>query len=321
VAKATSALKGGFFAKPVAPTVVDSNGATLMHIAALAGNVPMCEALFECGVPVDVLDGEGCTALFRASGFASGAPVVAWLLGKPNCRAAQPNKAGSTALHWASMMGVTPAVKELLVRSGTPAFVNMGDIQGKTALHWAATYDRGDIVVLLLKRGANVEARDRGMNTPLLAAVKEGKPDMVRLLLEAGASVEVKDVSGKVPLDCACDDATAAMLLELVGVDLAAGAVTPPWYAAILPCCCKVYEQVRQLTTGAIAQRRADLGIDEDNADLQAIVDRELGTRRRPAPRAPPLGAGARGRGAASFDSGDLGASIDAAAAQYDGDV
>lgn len=45
---------------------------------------------------------------------------------------------------------------------------------GRTALHFAANYDLGDIVEILLKNEANVNAVDKDLNTPLHYAAKHG---------------------------------------------------------------------------------------------------------------------------------------------------
>lgn len=51
---------------------------------------------------------------------------------------------------------------------------SVDDETGRTALHFAANYDLGDVVELLLKNGANVNAVDNDLNTPLHYAAKHG---------------------------------------------------------------------------------------------------------------------------------------------------
>lgn len=48
------------------------------------------------------------------------------------------------------------------------------DETGKTALHYAANYDLDDVVEVLLKNEANVNAVDNELNTPLHYAAKHG---------------------------------------------------------------------------------------------------------------------------------------------------
>jgi ankyrin repeat protein len=62
----------------------------------------------------------------------------------------------------------------------------------------AIACERGDIKVvkLLLRLGANVEARDEDDNTPLLLAVKKGQGETAGLLIKKGANVHVNDIDG-----------------------------------------------------------------------------------------------------------------------------
>ena len=60
-------------------------------------------------------------------------------------------------------------------------------------LHLAATRGRLNLVKMLLKRGAEVQARGRRGCTPLFSAVEGGNPDVVRLLLDHGADAHIRD--------------------------------------------------------------------------------------------------------------------------------
>lgn len=57
-----------------------------------------------------------------------------------------------------------------------------------------------EMVTLLLDAGAPVDALDGKRRTPLFAAVESGDGDLVRLLIERGANVSWRDVDGKTPL-------------------------------------------------------------------------------------------------------------------------
>lgn len=75
------------------------------------------------------------------------------------------------------------------------------DCVGETALHGAIN----NVCVLhtLLKRGANVNARDRAGRTLLLVAVLVDRPVCVEMLLRAGADVDIPSRSGSTPLKMA----------------------------------------------------------------------------------------------------------------------
>ena len=93
---------------------------------------------------------------------------------------------------------LTQAVKEkdletieLLIKKGVD--VNSKDKSGKTPLYWAAEYGRTNVVKLLLKAGADVNATvsDGPLKgyTPLHEAAYLGHKDTVKVLIKAEADV------------------------------------------------------------------------------------------------------------------------------------
>jgi len=97
---------------------------------------------------------------------------------------------GGTALMAASLNRRTDVVRALL-RKG--ANVNAKDNLGRTALFWGASYGPLDIVRALLEKGADVNAtNDDTIGTPLTAASFAGHLDIVRALLDKGADVNAR---------------------------------------------------------------------------------------------------------------------------------
>jgi ankyrin repeat protein len=83
------------------------------------------------------------------------------------------------------------------------ASVRVRNKGGRTPLHFASAshFVNADVVALLLKLGADVDARDSADMTPLLCALDSFPSDeVVRLLLEHGASVHVRNKDGRTPL-------------------------------------------------------------------------------------------------------------------------
>lgn len=77
----------------------------------------------------------------------------------------------------------------------------------RTALIAAAAFRNEqfqDVIKLLARSGANVNAQDFGGFTALHKAAKAGDVDMVRLLISKKAKVSVKNTAGKSALDLAC---------------------------------------------------------------------------------------------------------------------
>jgi ankyrin repeat protein len=88
---------------------------------------------------------------------------------------------------------------------------NTENIRGETPLHLVSrgqydTQERGvGVVHLLLERGANVDAQDKGHITPLHLASYYGKLEIVRVLLHHGASVNTKGNLGQTSSHLALD--------------------------------------------------------------------------------------------------------------------
>ena len=64
--------------------------------------------------------------------------------------------------------------------------------------------ERVEIVRLLMEKGADVTAKDKGLSTPLHLASSLGNPEIVRLLIERGADITAKDGRHRIPLHIAC---------------------------------------------------------------------------------------------------------------------
>jgi ankyrin repeat protein len=79
----------------------------------------------------------------------------------------------------------------------------------------AARYDRVDVIRVLLKHGADVNARKNDDSTPLhLAAPRLEAVEAIRVLLEHGANVAVEDSRGYTALQIAEDDEVKKLLSE-----------------------------------------------------------------------------------------------------------
>ncbi|KAK2591217.1 hypothetical protein QQS21_011102 [Conoideocrella luteorostrata] len=78
-----------------------------------------------------------------------------------------------------------------------------------------------DVAKLLLKKGADIEAKDKYGQTPLSLATEEGREAVAKLLLDKGADIEAKDKHGRTPLSLATKEAMTKLLLEK-GADIEA---------------------------------------------------------------------------------------------------
>jgi cytohesin len=105
---------------------------------------------------------------------------------------------GRTPLHLAvDQPASSPEIVALLLRHGANA--NARSSQQETALQAALTRDR-KIVQILLDAGADVNSQDRWQRTSLHRAVQAGDPALVALLLSHGANVNARDSTNRTPL-------------------------------------------------------------------------------------------------------------------------
>lgn len=94
-------------------------------------------------------------------------------------------------------------VKLLLDKGSNPDVPSQDEesgFKGETALLQAASWGRLEIAKILIKHGANVNAKAAWGAVPLHDAARMGNVEVARLLLEHGADVNAKDYEGKTPL-------------------------------------------------------------------------------------------------------------------------
>ena len=97
----------------------------------------------------------------------------------------------------AAKAGNAAEVKALL-RKG--ANVNARDKDGATALLKAVVNGRRPVVSLLIARGADVNAKDNQGSTPLMGAAFNGHVDLLRVLIAKGADPNAKTRDGETAL-------------------------------------------------------------------------------------------------------------------------
>eukprot|EP01132_Coremiostelium_polycephalum_P000308 gene308-397_t len=96
------------------------------------------------------------------------------------------------------------------------------DVNGKKTLHWAAKYGKVDleghieVINLLLKKRAQVGARDNNGWTPLHLAAKNDHKEVVKLLLKQEAQVYARDNNGCTPLHLAAENGYTDVVKSLL---------------------------------------------------------------------------------------------------------
>ncbi len=110
------------------------------------------------------------------------------------------NAVDESPLMLASLKGLLPVVLKLIERG---ADVNK---PGWAPLHYAATKGHLEVMDVLLKNHAYIDAASPNGSTPLMMAAMYGTPSAVKLLLEAGADPSLKNVQGLTAIDFAQRD-------------------------------------------------------------------------------------------------------------------
>ncbi len=122
-------------------------------------------------------------------------------------------RSASELLHFSALRGRAGAIEMLLKLGADP---NARDEQGRTALHDACLKNHAEAARLLLDHGAQINVRDRNGATPLHDAALGGSAKTLALLLDRKADVHVRDSAGLTPLDYALklDRVDAARALQ-----------------------------------------------------------------------------------------------------------
>jgi ankyrin repeat protein len=158
-----------------APAPPDTLFAAIRH-----GDSAEVERALKGGISPDAVDTDGIPAVMAATLFGDARLVDVLLAHHADPNAKGPG--GTTALMWA----VTDLAKvRSLLEHG--ASVNAKSDTDRTALLVAASYPRTvDVLRLLLERGADLRAQDKGGATALSLAARSADIDVVRFLVDRG---------------------------------------------------------------------------------------------------------------------------------------
>uniref|UniRef100_A0A3Q3EIX1 Ankyrin repeat domain 27 (VPS9 domain) n=1 Tax=Labrus bergylta TaxID=56723 RepID=A0A3Q3EIX1_9LABR len=105
--------------------------------------------------------------------------------------------------------------QQLCVLQAGALSVNSSNVDGFTPLHVATLHGHAGLTGLLIRHGANVNARTNQSATPLHLATQNSHIQVVRILLECNAKLNKKDHYGNTPLihACLCGNVESATIL------------------------------------------------------------------------------------------------------------
>ncbi len=120
---------------------------------------------------------------------------------------------GWTPLHSAIYLR-RAGVAKLLIRVG--ADVNAKDKDGETPLRFAAQRGYTEVAKMLLEAGAELNAKDNDGSPPMLLAAYNDDAELVKLLIKARAKVNAKDKNGWTPLHLAIRPGNTSIVKTLI---------------------------------------------------------------------------------------------------------
>ena len=197
-----------------APEPCTESVAGLLYEAALRGDVPAMERCRARGADLNAVWEDGLTPLDAAAQEGRTAAVV-WLL-RHGARPQGGGIYGITPLMRAAENGHAETVRLLLERE---AGAEARDCEGDTALLYAVRRGRFAVAELLLGVGKGPDTAR--LNRALLVAARRGEAPMLRLLVKHGAELEAKGAGGCAALAVAAGEghAEAVHALMELGAD------------------------------------------------------------------------------------------------------
>ncbi|KAF8244875.1 ankyrin [Wilcoxina mikolae CBS 423.85] len=130
--------------------------------------------------------------------------------------------AGKTLLSLAATFGRGEIVEMLLAKGADP---RIQDSTGKTPFHLAAEAGHSGVAEMLLTAGVNPRSTDRALRTPLHLATAAGHLDIIEMLVSRkDGSLEIVDDDGNTPLSISLESGN----IQCIQVLLAAGANPRP---------------------------------------------------------------------------------------------
>lgn len=162
--------------------MTDGSGNGALHYAVWGGHAEATRLLLECGADSSAPNAEGMLPVQLAS---AGDDLAMFLL---LAGAEERSNSGCNSLHRACMYGALRIARHMLEELA--ADVHAPTAAGSQPLHLAAKGGHAALALLLLSRGADENARDRCLLTPLhLAALgcARTRPSAARLTREGGS--------------------------------------------------------------------------------------------------------------------------------------
>ena len=195
------------------PDLINDPGQRLLYVAASAGQLQVVNFLLDHGADINLVSG-GDTPLNAATAHGNKAMVELLL-----SRGAEVNArvtTGGTVLHTAVENGFQAVAETLLQHHANVNAPFPPSNGGETPLHLAVLKSYPNLVNLLLKYGADINATNGSGRTPLFHAINHSRPDLIQKLLAAGANPNLQSAEGRTPLSYAAEQRTPDIIQQLL---------------------------------------------------------------------------------------------------------
>lgn len=191
-------------AEPALAGARDERGVSAVRQARYRMRQDVVDLLLAAGAALDIFDAAALGRVDRVRELLDADPALA--------RAASGD--GGTALHLAAFFGSAGAVRLLLERGADVGAVAEG-FNRVQPLHSAVASRRPEVVLPILERGCDVNARQAGGFTALQAAAHAGMGETVEALLRRGADPAMANDQGKTAAELAREAGHAAIAARL----------------------------------------------------------------------------------------------------------
>jgi ankyrin repeat protein len=248
-----------------------------LYWAASLGDLALVQSLVENGANVMKRGGKFESPL-GAAAYHGHSDVVEYLLrqgANPNL----PSRYFGNVLQIAALGGSVKVVKQL-IDAGADVNAQGGGHNTSTALVAAASKDHIDVVILLVKHGADLNIGSRFHGSPLYQAAAAGGTKTVITLLGAGADINGIGDSGGTPLYAAAESGSLSLVQLLLqrGADVNKGALSAPYGYPVTTAAREGHSQVVRTLIRAGANVNLSMGRRGMSTLEAAVAGRDMPT-------------------------------------------